>query len=308
MRYLEKLVLDSEIKFGTEIEFKGVDLTSFFRAFPNLPLVMMQDHKTSKFTFEDWCLDSDSTVSTVETNVINKRFVNSISGGEISSKILSNKEHDWIELKQICSALRKFGAYTDDCCSNHVNVSTELIRDNLEFYKVLTKIVVVFENELIAFSCGESKEIRIGSHDYAREMRYELLRKIKKYKLYKELDFNAFLYILQEMDNSTFTSLDGINLQEVNRQGRIEFRYPNGTLNPTIIQNNINFFLKIVLAIINNRINIDYLNHKIEETNPQDVINSTFDLEKAEILSRWISLNEVDKKNFMWQFKRQKTL
>lgn len=70
-----------------------------------------------------------------------------------------------------------------------------------------------------------------------------------------------------------FTNRDGIHLDK----NRMEIRYPNGTLNYSIIQNYINFSLKLINSILQDKWDLEKLtfqiDHELENKNfllPED--------------------------------------
>ena len=102
---------------------------------------------------------------------------------------------------------------------------------------------------------------------FSRSLRFSLISKIKEYDVFKEEDYTDFMNLICYKEVELFTTRTGINLKEIDSKKRIEFKYPNGTINPVVIQNNINFFIKLVISIIENKIdveNLDYLISKIE--------------------------------------------
>lgn len=84
----------------------------------------------------------------------------------------------------------------------------------------------------------------------------------------------------------------------------IEFRCSNGTLNPTIWQNNINFFIHLLLKC-RQKENFDMIEQYLYQYNAREYRLKKYNkikLDKAFILSDFLFDEELDKKNFIKQY------
>ena len=297
MKYLEQLDLKNRcITFGTEIEFRKAELNELSRKSIDLPVRLSLGHKTEFNGYDEWYIDRDYTVS--------EETEDKIYGGEISSKILNNSISDWKELKIICDRLESCEAYVDGNCSNHISIGTDSFYRDINFYKTLVKLLVIYEEEIIRFSYGEFSERRLMFNKFSRSLRFSLISKIKEYDVFKEEDYNNFMNLICYKEVELFTTRTGINLKEIDSKKRIEFKYPNGTINPVVIQNNINFFIKLVISIIENKIDVENLDYLISKIEIKDI--NFFCIKRAKSLCEVISDNETDRLNFMEQFEKVK--
>ena len=127
-----------------------------------------------------------------------------------------------------------------------------------------------------------------------------------------EIDFKEndnYMYELQHRRYSTFTRRDGISLQDYRINGRMEIRYPNGTLNKKVVQNNTNFSIKLVNAIEEERFDIERLTYEINEDLEKDrcwydYLNEEEHYKRFEHLVTTIATSETDTNDFMKQYER----
>ena len=90
-----------------------------------------------------------------------------------------------------------------------------------------------------------------------------------------------------------------VNFRHYDTLKTIEFRCPNGTLNPVIWQNNINTVTKLMLAARNKKIDEDFLDYKLEKEPDKFTL-----LPKALELADIIFDNDLDKMYFLKQYKK----
>lgn len=318
MKYLDKLNLDSELTFGTEIEFNGPRAIEFSNANKDLPMELIHYHYKQKLDFDKWYVDMDTSLF---------RYNEEPNGGELSSKIMHNEGSDWEELKLFCERLKSSGAYITNRCSNHISIGTESFQYNKEFFLLLEKVIMTFEREICFFSYGDFLTQRNFFDKYSKLLQNPLIYKIRegKYIPLLEEDYKIFMgkYCIDRFEDKIFRKHDAIHFDfyhdifvtddshsRANKYNRIEFRYPNGSINPVIIQNNINFFLKIVLAILHNRFDQEYLDSVIKRYVIDDYyyVYQAFSVENMNKLMEAICLDSDDKNNFGEQFERVRTI
>ena len=297
--FREKLNVSKEYKFGVEIEFIGPNLTSVYNKLKKskVPVEFTLNHKQEYCSYSNWIIDFDSTVSTLNESK------DDFDGGEISSKILSNKVSDWKELKKVCLALQQLKAEATDICSSHITVDVTSFKDNGKFFETLFKIIILYENEIETFLMGDNYKIRKTKNEYAENVGLKLAKKIE------HIDFKKanFMQELIFKNETTLTLRDAINVNKFFDSGVLEFRYPNGTLNAETIQNNINFLLCILDAIKKKKIDlskITYLmNQKIKsESYIYDIFHHSQSITSFEELIEMISPSIEDEIYFHDQY------
>lgn len=296
--YQDNLSLSRVYEFGVEIEFYNVFLEHLAKEAEreNLNIKYVLDHKTNVQTFDKWYLDYDSSVTDIATKF----------GGELSSKIMTDSYSNWQNLRTICEFLRKNNATINNKCSLHIHIGTSNFINNNSFFEVFSKIMALYENEFITFYRGDYYKLRETFYEYAKPLNPNLIDVIDKIDFYT----SHFLYTLMYCSNpALFTARYGINLQSIKDNGTIEIRYPSGTLKEEIIQNNINFSLKLIDSILNNKWDIDKLDFLITKKKnninyPNNIIFSDNNISDFTMIVDKISKNDIDKNNFINQYQK----
>lgn len=297
-KYRYSIGISNKYTFGTEIEFTNVFLSTLSRVFRenNLPVKFALNHKSRGFTkYDEWYLDIDSTVTK------NNKELHEYIGGELSSKILTDKPSSWQELKDICNILKHYKAMTDDTCSNHIRVSLASIKNERYFFEVLSKLIAIFDSDITRFYMGDEYHHRQSSYEYARPIGNHILEYINN------VDFQSDDYFYQFTHNgiALFERRDTINLSEYLSKKLIEIRYPNGTINHKTIQNNINFTIKLIDAINKELFDPFELTKEIDANKDElrmKLICDESDYISFEKLINVISTSSEDNDDFMSQY------
>jgi len=252
----------NKYNFGTEIEFSDINIGLLYKNFKkeNCNVKFVLDHKLKGFDFNKyWCLDRDATVT--YTYYDDNQFGKSYYGGEISSKILNDNPSSWMELKNICTTLKNNNASINSNCSNHIHVDISNIDNYNNFYEIFSKILALYENDFILFYMGERYFVRDTFLEYSRPLKRDLLRKVLN------IDFSGFEYLKQLIyeDKYIFGINDGVHINPVYNE--LEIRYPNGTLDEKIIQNSINFTLRLIDSINNDKFDKNEINYLLRRAN-----------------------------------------
>lgn len=283
--YRKKLGLNNEQKFGIEIEFEELNLRRLYSSLAKsgLPVTFSLSHKSKKPRFNKWILDVDPTITSSD----GERMV----GGELSSRILTDNYGSWSEVKKACLEVQKLKGVITSKCGLHVTADISKYLDNPLFLETLVKLFFVYEDSIDLFFMGNEYFVRDTKEESAYNFRNKIIDVIEdKDLLARHPKFpNSFakLYFLN--------SHCGLNLDNVNDRGLVEVRYGNGTLDYTVIQNFCNFVLKVINAIENNKIDLDYLNFEIKCLKDRYMLELTDeDIEKFIELLKTISVNKED--------------
>ena len=292
---------NDKYKFGVEIEFandeKILDEIYYDSLKYFIPIKFQINHKLYLIFFNRWILDHDLSVS---KNINGKYY-----GGEVSSRILTDDIESWKELKKICKLLKSNNSYIDTHCGGHINIDISSYLNNPKFFEVLYKTIIVYEDEISKFYMGDMYKIRDSKEKYAKSMKDRLFNNINKVNFYNK----DFIENIRE-NSLSFRIEDGINFFKLYKSSLMEIRYPNSSLNPNIIQNNINFSLSLISAIGEDKIDLDFLNYLIKAAKKNKEIfyndfNNYFEKNKKfDYLINQISLNENSKNNFNSQYQK----
>ena len=219
-----ELKIDKNITFGLEIEVEKPVINNIKQSFEENDL----DKK--------WTLKKDL----------------SLAGGieAISPKLIDTK-HNWQELKKICDILEKY-SIIGNRCGGHIHVGIQALGTKKQTWINFINLWSTYENIIYRFVYGEYLNARYAMNKYASPIALELKEDYKKIKrLEKKLDTKDIINMISKRRGQAVNFLN-INLDEKNKQkekyynNTIEFRCPNGTINPVIWQNNTNLFINLL--------------------------------------------------------------
>ena len=242
-------------------------------------------------------------------------------GREIVSDILYNNNLCWEEIWRVCDYAYLYGEI-DSTCAAHVHVGSNILGNNLLYWERLFRIWSVYENVIYRFFYGEYFSYRDGILNYAKpcaSLFEERLAKVcDKISFYS---MNEFLYSLipKGIDVDFFKKYglsfwhmlgDGEyklyeDFGKFNRGCTIELRVPNGTLNEIIWQNNINFFVNLLLYCKSDCYDEDIINRRksrvVDLFSNIDKYGDIY-LEQAIELCDMIFSKNIDKIYFLRQY------
>lgn len=276
--YRYTLGLNKKLTFGVEIEYEG-----------------LYYGKTEKFL--------NKNLNNWESKVDNSLYF----GGEITSPIMNDDKKFWLELKTVCEFLQKCQANVRENAGGHVHIGANLFNNDKNLWIMFLKLYVCYEHILYRFGYGECINERKLLDAYSKFLGNEFCYNINK--LNKSKNIRDFQLLLDE-EQSKFS---GINFKHVifdericNKFNTIEFRFPNGTKNEIIWQNNINVFANMVLAIVENKINPEFLNYKYNNFQKRSISTESLShlicLEDTLEFADLIFDNNLDKMYFLKQY------
>lgn len=156
---------------------------------------------------------------------------------EIVSPVLQNKRQTWKLLYKLGQLLERINAdYTE--CSFQINFDGSLLPSNEDKIRFL-KLYAMYEDIIYRFSKGEDKEYRESLETYASPIILALKGAI-------QYDDEAAIEMFS--NNKRY----GVIFKTINRD-LIEFRTPNMTSNPILMQNYITFFYYLLKFATNKK-------------------------------------------------------
>lgn len=170
------------------------------------------------------------------------------SGVEAVSPIMIDEVDTWKDVSVICSILKE-NSKIDRNAGAHVHVGSQILGDDLQSWVNFIRFWGVYENIIFRFASGEYLTYRPHTKRYAEPVAEYFLERYSKLNLKeKTLYFLLHAFDCQEEREYAinFTNVVCSNPKTLMDRNTIEFRCPNGTLNPTIWQNNVNFFVKML--------------------------------------------------------------
>lgn len=284
IEYRDELGLDNDTTFGLELEFERVrkaDVEKFLY----------------DIDFYSWDVKGDMSLRL---------------GSEINTPILRDSPYSWESLKKVCDYVSK-KAVINKRCGGHIHIGAHVIENKLDTFLNFIKLWSCYENIIYRFSCGDYLSSREGVLKYARPMASEYKN---DYNTYCDLCENVFdlAYYLScgkhKAINFDKMSRNMDSSDSFKKDNTIEFRCPNGTLNPIIWQNNVNVFVKMLYYSKSSKFDNDLLLERINKNNyiynlnsPETlkIYNEIF-IDQALEFCDIVFDNNLDKINFLKQY------
>lgn len=224
-------------------------------------------------------------------------------GIEIVSPILTDSVDTWEKLQDTCSVISKY-ASIGSRSGGHVHVGAHVLGDKKESWLNFIKLWSVYENIIFRFCYGEFLTARSSIYEYANNVSSTLWKVYKRRK-----KTNASLKTLvDDLSKTRYQAVNFSNVEDFNNAdfgNTIEFRCPNGTLDPVIWQNNINLLVNLLSysksTSFNNDIVLKRKNIK-QKIYGDSVLYRDIYLEQALELCDMLFNNNLDKLYFLRQY------
>jgi len=289
LSYRQTLNFNNNFTFGLEIEFKK---RFFYHKLSMHDIYINIREITSQ---KDWETKYDGSLLK--------------NGVEVNSPILTDTIDTWKQLKKILIYLNKIG-YIDETCGGHIHIGSQVIGPNYQTWENFIKIWIVYENIILRFFSGEYSQLRPKFYTWAppiNKVMYDSYKQCqKKYQNQITEPFLKYFWYLLGGPRQTINFQNITSLLEVSPGNTIEFRSPNGTLNPIIWQNNINLILKLLTYPNNPNFNQLLLTNKFHYLDSKNIYISnqyqTIDIPLAIEFCDLIFDNNLDKINFLKQY------
>lgn len=309
------LGLDKSITFGLEIEFENLvfqfkELSEWMWKLDLLPSVYYtkENYKSlsnykKKNKFWNIGLSPDEYIDIKPREVFDWHVKHDHSlnnGAEITSPILIDNPRYWEDLKKVCKLASDFGEISTHS-AGHVHVGTQALGTSKK----------AWENFIRLWSAYENVIYRFGYNEYLTKN-----KDISYCKPASNMLLNAYMILGEDFD-MLLGYLSGSRTYAVNFQnvtlsddkvipfGTIELRNPNGTLDPVIWQNNVNFFTKLLLYCRSNNFDEDKVQERLKRksiySNDFENYNHIF-TEQAIELADMVFDNNLDKIYFLRQY------
>ncbi len=272
--YRKTLKINKNITFGLELEFGNL-------SYDNVKNILERNN------LMNWSLGVES-----KQNL------------EIDSPILTDTEDVWLELKKVCDLISANAKITD-YSAGHIHIGAHIFKK----YKIREKMInflklyEAYENIIFRFLYSEYLCARPCITEYAACCLKKAGDCRKVIISEKEKGINEILYENLGDKFNAVTFRYAKDFENKAPYNTIEFRSPNGTLNPIIWQNNVNFLVKLIEYSKNNNFNDDVVSRRINlnKNIKFELYNEIF-LEQALELSDMIYSNNLEKMYFLKQY------
>lgn len=281
--YRKTLDLPKNVTFGLEVEFKMDPFNDSYKS-----NFIDEDNAALTFMME-LGYDYNYDVMCEVNNHI-----------ELVSPVLTDSAKTWEELDNILTFIKNNDGYYSGMCGAHVHVGKNILNNNdawINFFKLW----YIFEDDIFRFTNGENYKLRENGDYKAAKIDNVCKNIIKDYNMRKDIDISylASNKLVAVNFPSPLRCDDFSNLLKTNGDPKannilntVEFRSPNGTINPVIWQENVNFFTKFMLSCTNENLDtekLDYLYNNKFLANVDDLVSFVFE-------------DEFDKKCFLRQY------
>ncbi len=212
----KKITLPDDMTIGIEIETEGSS----------------SRYIKSEILPKGWCSKSDATLR---------------KGNEAVSPILHKGDEG--DIYKVCMFLAGLGQRVSERCAAHVHIGAQYFEDDVDAYKCLVELYTNVEDIIYLISNEKGNLPRSNVSSYANPFNLKVSEAIKDDLLRFDLiqDVTRFAQIVGTVQGTRYSSINFKNLGKVHKN-TIEFRAPNGTLNPEVWINNINLFGGIMCA------------------------------------------------------------
>jgi hypothetical protein len=284
------LLNDYYLTLRKQIGLKQTDTFGLELEFENAKRDKIESLLEKDSSLNDWIIKNDSSLC---------------YGAEINSPILRDTKANWDNLNKVCDIVEPL-ASIEKKAGGHIHIGTQTIGDNVYSWIHFIKLWSVYENVLFRFFYGDHLTARSCINEYAEPLADKFWD-----------DYNQMLVESPSLPiliyHVTHTRHQAVNFKRVNRHNcgefwknnTIEFRCPNGTLNPTVWQNNVNTLVKLLHYVKSSDFNDDIVEkrHSInqDEFNQLELYDEIF-LDQALELSDMIFHNNLDKIYFLKQY------
>ena len=287
LEYRDKLFVTNRTSIGCEIEFQNKE---------NSLLIPKKDEDYE--IQPGWILREDGSIP---------------NGGEIISPIFYNNKSSWKDFKEFFKIFDE-NIYIDDMCSSHVHIGTQIMGSEPITWNRFLKLWQVYENVIFRFCYGEYLNSRGATNKYcppiAKKINTYFRDMINEYGRYydektimptREFSFQD-KFTKERYHAVNFCNIS--NYESFQEYNTIEFRLANGTLNPIIWQNLINFYLAFITYAKRNNYDNDTIAKRSSKRNYNsklDTYNKLYYDEAIELCDLIFSKN-IDKIYFLRQY------
>lgn len=263
LKYRHKIGLSKKIKFGIEIEALGNSFIETLKKhkdvfyYQNAPM----GKPRNIYSNNNWILYHEPTLRDESGRGIfpsyqdlRKININEetnwktatlpyYNGGEITSPILIDNLACWKDIKKMLKYMKKNikNLRVNDSCSCHTHFDIGIFKeDPLTLYSFII-LLAECENVLSRFYSGEFINLRTAVNEWAKP-----IKPLIRFGIDFDMDTSSYKSLIRSiylgnpvMKEYSFDFWEIYNNFYINLSSTFENRLPNGTLEKTIIQNNI---------------------------------------------------------------------
>ena len=175
---------------------------------------------------------------------------NNLYGVEVTSPILHGKDEDnTMQIQRICEMLKNAGQFSNETCGGHIHIGANYLK-TAEAYKRLMEIWYNAERAIYTISNKEGEIPRNNIIRYAIPVSNDFVYDFEDGKYDRMILETNLTKIKSSLVKGQSVRYDGLNFRNLFTRNKetIEYRIPNGTLDPDTWIENINLFGGIIAS------------------------------------------------------------
>ncbi len=225
-------------------------------------------------------------------------------GGEFVSPIYRDQPDTWTQIARECTVLKEAGLYVNHSCAGHIHIGTQILNGVPGAFINLLKLWAVYEDVIFQFSRGQFSNYRRLLRLYGRPISHLIQENLDQKLITSMDDIHHSQLSLAKRYALDFSYMKGLGQK---RGNTIEVRCPNGTLEPAIWQNMINFFLKLFHYAASPSFARTFPFERYHELSQKPLVQADYENaneEKAKELCDCIFSDPVDRYYFWKQYQK----
>lgn len=229
---IKPIGLPAEMTIGTEMECIGASYNELSYFMSLLKIYGVR-------SLNDFTIQYDGSVHEIKKNGSGGK-----RGAEVVSPILLDTWESWEKLQEACAFLQAIGCRVNRTCGGHIHIGENVMGVDKKAWETLLKVWSEAEPLIYVLSNRKGENSRKDTDQYARETATDIDRidwsqiRIKSEEDIKELSKKVY-------GGSRYKAL---NLQNIEKNGKntIEFRLSNGTIDYSILRENILLYGRLI--------------------------------------------------------------
>lgn len=225
------------------------------------------------------------------------------NGIEVNSPILEDSIESWRDVEGICNIISN-NAKVDKNTGGHIHIGAHILGDKPECWLNFLRLWSTYENVIYRFSYGEFLVARPAIKRYAKPASKSINQVVN---ILCEKMPSDFLEVIRPL---MYERYQGVNFNNVtcdnfNDGNTIEFRCPNGTLDPVIWQNNVNVFVNLLKYCCSTYYDGDIIEKRsseVKDINGDILMYNEIYLEQTLEFCDMIFTSNIDKIYFLRQY------
>ncbi len=300
-KYRDVIGLGDKTTFGIEIEYVSKNAESLFVDEEKKIEIQRAIPKSEQLYNVCW-------QNVIENNVTTINHDEAEYGMELTSPILKDNKKSWQEIKTACEILKKHKMYINNRCGGHIHFGATQYFENDE-KKIIQffKLYALYEDILTRFGFN-NLEFRQTVETCARPIADTIREKISDLEPPYCLTYVLQIFSIENPSIKITEYADFCSgIYALIPSDTIEIRSPDGTLDETRWQNNINTYGKLLQYAVGQDYDSEFVNYQYNQPPTPYSDYSLLNFDKALELADLIFETDTDKFSFLAQYIQKDT-